>query len=202
MAAIRHVAKDRADAPVLGAAHERVADVEGAFLHEQGADDAAALVLVGLDDVPDGVDEHGNVQRHVYGRIREYGFAPKPHDDLGGALARLYRPIALWSLRRPAIVIAAAAAMLLATLPFAGRLGSEFMPPLDEGTLLYMPASLPGMSITKAAELLQMQDRIIKSFPEVEWVTGHRQRCRQRTPSIPRRSSGCSGRGRSTESSE
>jgi Cu(I)/Ag(I) efflux system membrane protein CusA/SilA len=52
-------------------------------------------------------------------------------------------------------------------LPGLPKLGSEFMPTLNEGTLLYMPASLPGMSITKAAELLQTQNKIIKSFPEV-----------------------------------
>ena len=54
----------------------------------------------------------------------------------------------------------------------AMQLGTEFMPTLNEGTLLYMPATLPGLSITKAAELLQTQDRIIKSFPEVESVYG------------------------------
>ena len=52
------------------------------------------------------------------------------------------------------------------------RLGTEFMPNLNEGTLLYMPTTLPGLSVTKSAELLQMQDRIIRSFPEVESVYG------------------------------
>jgi Cu(I)/Ag(I) efflux system membrane protein CusA/SilA len=70
------------------------------------------------------------------------------------------------------MVIAAAAAMLLATLPLAGRLGSEFMPPLDEGTLLYMPSTLPGISITNAQALLGATDRIIKQFPEVDRVLG------------------------------
>jgi Cu(I)/Ag(I) efflux system membrane protein CusA/SilA len=60
------------------------------------------------------------------------------------------------------------------------RIGSEFMPTLNEGTLLYMPATLPGMSVTKAAELLQQQDRIIKSFPEVESVFGKAGRASQR----------------------
>ena len=56
---------------------------------------------------------------------------------------------------------------LAATAWPAAQLGSEFMPSLNEGTLLYMPVTLPGLSVTKAAELLQTQDRIIKSFPEV-----------------------------------
>jgi Cu(I)/Ag(I) efflux system membrane protein CusA/SilA len=101
------------------------------------------------------------------GRVRLEAAHP-----ISGALARLYRPIALWSLRRPGMVIAAAAAILLATLPIAGRLGSEFMPPLDEGTLLYMPSTLPGISITNAQALLSATDRIIKRFPEVDRVLG------------------------------
>ena len=60
------------------------------------------------------------------------------------------------------------------------QLGSEFMPTLNEGTLLYMPASLPGMSVTKAAELLQTQDKIIKSFPEVASVFGKAGRAQDR----------------------
>jgi Cu/Ag efflux pump CusA len=62
--------------------------------------------------------------------------------------------------------------VLLATAWPVAKLGSEFMPTLNEGTLLYMPVTLPGLSVTKAAQLLQTQDRIIKSFPEVESVFG------------------------------
>jgi Cu(I)/Ag(I) efflux system membrane protein CusA/SilA len=67
----------------------------------------------------------------------------------------------------------------------ASRLGSEFMPTLNEGSLLYMPASLPGMSITKAAELLQTQDKIIKSFPEVTSVFGKAGRANTATDPAP-----------------
>ena len=67
-----------------------------------------------------------------------------------------------------------ALAVLGVTLWPASRLGTEFMPNLNEGTLFYMPTTLPGISITKAAELLQMQDRIIKSFPEVASVVAKR----------------------------
>ena len=67
----------------------------------------------------------------------------------------------------------------------ASQLGSEFMPTLNEGTLLYMPASLPGMSITKAAEVLQTQDKIIKSFPEIESVYGKAGRANTATDPAP-----------------
>ncbi|MCZ7010054.1 efflux RND transporter permease subunit, partial [Salmonella enterica] len=73
----------------------------------------------------------------------------------------------------------------LATLWPASRLGSEFMPTLNEGTLLYMPASLPAMSATKAAQLLQQQDRIIRSFPEVESVFGKAGRANTATDPAP-----------------
>jgi Cu(I)/Ag(I) efflux system membrane protein CusA/SilA len=75
--------------------------------------------------------------------------------------------------------------VLGATYYPASRLGSEFMPTLNEGSLLYMPASLPGMSITKAAELLQTQDKIIKSFPEVSSVYGKAGRANTATDPAP-----------------
>jgi copper/silver efflux system protein len=76
---------------------------------------------------------------------------------------------------------------MVATIPVFFKLGSEFMPPLDEGTLLYMPTTLPGMSVTEAGQLLQTEDKIIKSFPEVERVFGKQgawkaPRTRLRTP--------------------
>jgi Cu(I)/Ag(I) efflux system membrane protein CusA/SilA len=71
------------------------------------------------------------------------------------------------------------------TVPVFFRLGSEFMPPLDEGTLLYMPTTLPGMSVTEASRLLQVQDRIIRSFPEVERVFGKAGRVESATDPAP-----------------
>jgi Cu(I)/Ag(I) efflux system membrane protein CusA/SilA len=88
------------------------------------------------------------------------------------ALMRLYRPVAEWSLRRPAVVVGVACVMLLATIPIYWRLGSEFMPPLDEGTLFYMPSTMPGISVGNAQKLLQVTDRMIKQFPEVDRVLG------------------------------
>ncbi|MCP6756878.1 efflux RND transporter permease subunit, partial [Klebsiella pneumoniae] len=75
-------------------------------------------------------------------------------------------------LRHPRLVIATALLVVLATVPAFKRLGSEFMPPLNEGSILYMPTTLPGISVTQAQALLQQQDQILKSFPEVERVFG------------------------------
>ena len=77
-----------------------------------------------------------------------------------------------WCLRHWKIVIVLNLAFLAATIPLCFRLGSQFMPALYEGSALYMPSSLPGISITQAASLMQEQDRIIRSFPEVSTVFG------------------------------
>ena len=96
-----------------------------------------------------------------------------------------YRPLIAAVLQyKKATLIATALVMLLSLYP-ALKLGSEFMPTLNEGTLFYMPASLPGMSVTKAAELLQTQNKIIKSFPEVESVYGKAGRAQTATDPAP-----------------
>ena len=100
-------------------------------------------------------------------------------------LIRLYEPICAWSLRWKWAVLAGAVAIVAATVPVYQRLGSEFMPPLDEGTLLYMPSTLPGISVTEAQRLLQVQDRIIKQFPEVERVLGKAGRAETSTDPAP-----------------
>ena len=84
----------------------------------------------------------------------------------------IYAPVAAWALRRKWWVIAGALVLILATVPVFLDLGSEFMPPLEEGSLMYMPTTMPGISITEANNLLQITDRIIGSFPEVERVLG------------------------------
>ena len=71
------------------------------------------------------------------------------------------------------------------TVPVYQKLGSEFMPPLDEGALLYMPTTLPGISVTEAQKLLQMQDRILTRFPEVEQVLGKAGRAETSTDPAP-----------------
>ena len=100
-------------------------------------------------------------------------------------LVAAYRPVINVVLRHRMATVMFALVALFASLWPASRLGSEFMPTLNEGTLLYMPASLPGMSVTKASELLQQQDRIIKGFPEVESVFGKAGRALTATDPAP-----------------
>jgi copper/silver efflux system protein len=100
-------------------------------------------------------------------------------------LIQLYEPVCAWSLRWKWFVLAGAVAIVVATVPIYERLGSEFMPPLDEGSLLYMPSTLPGISVTEAQRLLQIQDRIIKQFPEVDTVLGKAGRAETSTDPAP-----------------
>jgi len=110
---------------------------------------------------------------------------PEERHQLSRLLIRIYEPVCRWSLRWKWAVIAAAAAAVLLTIPVFRRLGSEFMPPLDEGSLLYMPSTLPGISLSEAQRLLQVQDRIIKSFPEVDTVLGKAGRAETATDPAP-----------------
>ncbi|MEK7389299.1 MAG: CusA/CzcA family heavy metal efflux RND transporter [Elusimicrobiota bacterium] len=100
-------------------------------------------------------------------------------------LFRLYDPVCRWALARPWQVIGAAAFVTLATVPIFLKLGSEFMPPLNEGTILYMPTTLPGISVSQASDLLQRQDQVLKSFPEVERVFGKAGRADTSTDPAP-----------------
>ncbi len=97
----------------------------------------------------------------------------------------IYRPVIRVVLRAKTLVILLAIAVLAVTIWPARQLGTEFMPSLNEGTLLYMPTTLPGISVTKAAELMQTQDRIIRSFPEVESVFGKAGRASTSTDPAP-----------------
>jgi Cu(I)/Ag(I) efflux system membrane protein CusA/SilA len=110
---------------------------------------------------------------------------PESRNPLNRFLIWGYRPIISAVMRRKKTTIVVALLAMALTLYPALRLGSEFMPTLNEGTLLYMPASLPGMSVTKAAELLQTQDKIIKSFSEVESVYGKAGRAQTATDPAP-----------------
>lgn len=97
---------------------------------------------------------------------------PEHKNPINRFLMRIYHPVVNWVLKRPKrVVISALAVVLITIVPFL-LLGSEFMPALWEGDLLYMPTTLPGVSITKAKEILQQTDKIIKSFPEVASVFG------------------------------
>jgi Cu(I)/Ag(I) efflux system membrane protein CusA/SilA len=116
----------------------------------------------------------------VRGRIM-----PEQKNPLNRALIWLYRPIINVVLRWPKVTIGLAAIVLSVSIYPVDHIGSEFMPTLNEGTLYYMPVSLPSMSITKAAELLQTQDKIIKGFPEVESVFGKAGRANTATDPAP-----------------
>src|SRR5205823_2087533 len=104
---------------------------------------------------------------------------------LNRALIWIYRPIIAGVLRARLATVLVAVLVLAATIIPLKRLGSEFMPTPNEGTLMYMPVSVPGMSVTKAAELLQVSDRIIKSFPEVASVFGKAGRAATATDPAP-----------------
>ncbi len=110
---------------------------------------------------------------------------PESRNPVNRVLIWAYRPLIASVMRYKKLTILLALGVLGATFYPASKLGSEFMPTLNEGSLLYMPASLPGMSITKAAELLQTQDKIIKSFPEVASVFGKAGRANTATDPAP-----------------
>lgn len=114
------------------------------------------------------------------GKIR-----PEDKHPISSRLIKLYEPAAAWSLRNKWLVIGIAALMVIITVPVFLNLGSEFMPPLDEGTLFFMPTTMPGISITEAQRLLQVTDRVIKQFPEVDKVLGKAGRAETSTDPAP-----------------
>ena len=116
----------------------------------------------------------------IRGRIR-----PEQDNPINRGLIALYRPVLDAVLRFPKLTLALAGVMLLLSLLPLLRLGSEFMPPLEEGTLLYMPSALPGLSAGKAAQLLQQTDRMLKTVPEVDHVFGKAGRAETATDPAP-----------------
>jgi Cu(I)/Ag(I) efflux system membrane protein CusA/SilA len=116
----------------------------------------------------------------VRGRVR-----PEASNPVSRFLIALYMPVIHWVLRFRKTTIVLAVVALILTVPAFMRLGSEFMPPLNEGMIFYMPTSLPGISVTQSTRLLQIQDRILKTFPEVEWVFGKAGRAETSTDPAP-----------------
>lgn len=116
----------------------------------------------------------------VRGRI-----VPEHRNPINRFLIWIYRPVIKGVLQAKTLVVLLALAALAVTIWPARQLGTEFMPNLNEGTLLYMPTTLPGISVTKAAELMQTQDRIIRSFPEVASVYGKAGRASTSTDPAP-----------------
>ncbi len=112
-------------------------------------------------------------------------YYPEEKHPVSRILFRVYEPVCRWVLKHPRKTIAAAFFLVLTTIPVYLRLGSEFMPPLYEGSLLYMPTTLPGLSVTEAQNLMQTMDKVLKSFPEVERVFGKAGRAETSTDPAP-----------------
>ncbi len=153
----------------------------------------AALLAITLDPA----------MRMMFARIDDFTFRPRflarvanavlvgryhseEQHPISKLLHRLYEPPCRFVLRHPRATIAAAVALVLTTIPVYLSLGSEFMPPLREGTILYMPSAVePGMSVAEAQKALQIQDKILKTFPEVERVFGKAGRANTSTDPAP-----------------
>jgi len=114
------------------------------------------------------------------GKIR----AEEKH-PITGPLIRLYDPVVRWTLRWKTQVIVGAVVIVLLTVPLFWKIGSEFMPPLEEGSFLYMPTTMPGISIAESQRLLQVTDGILKRFPEVDHVLGKTGRADSATDPAP-----------------
>jgi Cu(I)/Ag(I) efflux system membrane protein CusA/SilA len=127
--------------------------------------------------------------RLLFTRITPYRFRPKwlsaaanvalvgkieseEKHPISRSLFKIYEPIVKYVLRKPLAIILSAAFLFLLTIPLFFKLGTEFMPPLNEGVILYMPTTPPGISVTEATKLLQVQDKILRTFPEVVSVFG------------------------------
>lgn len=140
--------------------------------------------------------------RLLFTHMRDFSFRPrwlsaaanavlvgKIHSEekhpISRPLMRAYHPVVEFVLRHQWATILAAVLVVALTIPVFFKLGSEFMPPLDEGSLLYMPTTVPGISVTEAQKLLQLQDKILASFPEVESVFGKAGRAETATDPAP-----------------
>ncbi len=141
--------------------------------------------------------------RMMFARIDDFTFRPRPlawlanrvfvgkyqseeKHPISAFLHRLYEPPCRLVLRHPKLTIALSVALIATTIPVYLKLGSEFMPPLREGTILYMPSAVqPGMSVAEAQKALQVQDKILRTFPEVERVFGKAGRAATATDPAP-----------------
>jgi copper/silver efflux system protein len=117
--------------------------------------------------------------------IRGRRLRPEDENPISRFFQALYLPILRWCLRHRWLTIGVNVVFLVLTLPLVFHIGSQFMPPLFEGSALFMPTALPGISITSAADLLQKQDQIIRSYPEVESVFGTIGRSNSATDNAP-----------------
>jgi Cu(I)/Ag(I) efflux system membrane protein CusA/SilA len=110
---------------------------------------------------------------------------PEEKHPISRVLMHSYEPIVSWTLRWKWAVVGGAVVVILMTIPVFQRLGTEFMPPFDEGTIFYMPTTMPGISIAEAQKILQASDEILKQFPEVDHVLGKAGRAESATDPAP-----------------
>jgi Cu(I)/Ag(I) efflux system membrane protein CusA/SilA len=121
----------------------------------------------------------------IYNKVAVGRYYAEERHPISKRLFRIYEPVCNFVLRHKALTIGSAIFLVLITIPVYFQLGSEFMPPLDEGTLLYMPTTLPGISVTEAQQLMQTMDQRLKAFPEVERVFGKAGRAETSTDPAP-----------------
>ena len=112
-------------------------------------------------------------------------YYPEEKHPVSSVLFRIYEPVCKFVLRHRKATIIAAGILMLSAIPVYYQLGSEFMPPLNEGTILYMPTTLPGISVTETQKLLQSMDKVLKDTPEVERVFGKAGRAETSTDPAP-----------------
>ncbi|MFZ0680052.1 efflux RND transporter permease subunit [Candidatus Binatus sp.] len=117
--------------------------------------------------------------------IRGKRLRPEEDNPISRFFQAIYLPVIRWCLRHRALTIVANVIFVLLTIPLLFKIGSQFMPPLYEGSSLYMPTALPGISISSAVDLMQKQDQIIRTFPEVESVFGSVGRSDSATDNAP-----------------
>jgi Cu(I)/Ag(I) efflux system membrane protein CusA/SilA len=145
-------------------------------------DPVLRLLLVRRAAVPG--EQVGGIRRALHRLLSTRVHAEDRH-PISGPLMRAYTPVVRWSLRWKAVVIGGAALLVALSAPMFWRIGSEFMPPLDEGVLLYMPSTMPGISIAESQKLLRVTDRILARFPEVGRVLGKAGRADTATDPAP-----------------
>ena len=121
----------------------------------------------------------------LYNTLTVGKYYPEEKHPVSRVLFALYEPPCRFVLNHRRTTVLVALLLMIITVPVYFRLGSEFMPPLNEGTILYMPTTLPGLSVTEAANLLQIQDKILTSLPEVERVFGKAGRANTSTDPAP-----------------
>jgi len=122
---------------------------------------------------------------NIYNAFTVGKYYPEEKHPVSRVLFAVYEPACNFVLEHRKLTIISAVVLMLITVPVYFQLGSEFMPPLNEGTILYMPTTLPGISVTEAANLLQIQDKILMTFPEVERVFGKAGRANSSTDPAP-----------------